>query len=87
MQNELGEGQGKWMMILQEFDLEIQTMKLVRGQGLSKMIANNQIKDEKKFWFNGETKVEDQKKIVVSQVDIDQSIIKNADLNYSNLDK
>lgn len=31
MQNELGKRQGKWMAILQEFGLEIQPMKLVRG--------------------------------------------------------
>lgn len=49
--NELGERRGKWMEILQEFDLEIQPMKLVRGQGLSRMIVDNQIKDEKKFRF------------------------------------
>ena len=42
MQNELGERRGKWTAILQEFDLEIQSMRLVRGQGLSKMIADNQ---------------------------------------------
>lgn len=59
------------MEILQEFDLEIQPMTLVRGQGLSKMIADNQIEDKNKFWFDGETNVDDQKKIVVSQVDID----------------
>lgn len=34
MQNELSERLGKWMAILQEFDLEIQPMRLVRGQGL-----------------------------------------------------
>ena len=33
MQNELGERRGKWMAILQEFDLKIQSMRLVRGQG------------------------------------------------------
>jgi len=27
MQNELGERRGKWMAILQEFDLEIQSMR------------------------------------------------------------
>ena len=41
MQNKLDERQGKWMAILQEFDLEIQSMRLVRGQGLSKMIVDN----------------------------------------------
>ena len=42
MHNELGERRGKWMAILQEFDLEIQPMKLVRGKGLTKMIENNE---------------------------------------------
>lgn len=40
MQNELGKRRGKWMAILQEFDLKIQSMRLVRGQGLSKMIVD-----------------------------------------------
>lgn len=35
MQSELGEHQGKWMQILQEFDLEMHPMNLVQGQGLS----------------------------------------------------
>jgi hypothetical protein len=68
MQNELGKRQGKWMEILQEFDLEIQPMKLVRGQGLSKMIADNQIEDVKKFRFDGKIDMEDQKKILVSKL-------------------
>lgn len=42
MKNELGERRGKWMVILQEFYLEIQPMKLVRGQGLTKMIVENE---------------------------------------------
>ena len=63
------------MVILQEFDLEIQPMKSVRGQGLSKMIVDNQIEDEKKSKLDGETDMEDQKKIVISQVDIDQGVI------------
>ena len=43
------------MAILQEFDLEIQPMRLVRGQGLSKMIADNQDGNEKEFKFDSET--------------------------------
>lgn len=31
MQNELGERRGKWVTIIQEYDIEIQPMKLVRG--------------------------------------------------------
>ena len=49
-------------------------MKLVRVQGLSKIIVDNQIKDEKKFQFEDELDVEDQRKIIVSQVDIEQVI-------------
>lgn len=41
MQNELDERRGKWMAILQEFDLELQPMKSVRGQGLSRMKVDN----------------------------------------------
>ena len=37
------------MAILKEFELDIQPMRLVRGQGLSNIIVNNQIEDEKKF--------------------------------------
>ena len=50
-------------------------MKLVKGQELSKMIANNQIEDEKKFRFDSEMDMGDQKKIVISQVDIDQGVV------------
>lgn len=39
MENELGEKRGKWMAILQEFNIKIQPMKLVRGQGLMKMMV------------------------------------------------
>ena len=63
------------MVILQEFYLEIKPMRLVRGQGLSKMIVDNQVGDENKFRFDSETDVKDQKKMVVSQVDIDQGVI------------
>ena len=40
MQNELGERRGKWMAILQEFYVEVQPMKLVRGKGLVKLISH-----------------------------------------------
>ena len=63
------------MEILQEFDLDIQPKRLVRVQGLSNIIVNNQIEDEKKFQFDGETYMEYHKKIVISQVDIDKGII------------
>ena len=40
MQSEFGERRGKWMAILQEFDLEIHPMKLVIGTSLSKSMVN-----------------------------------------------
>ena len=39
MQNELGERRGKWMAIIQEYDMEIQPMKLVRGQALAQTLS------------------------------------------------
>ena len=75
MQNELGERRGKWMEILQEFNLEIQPMKLVSGQGLSKIMDDNQVGDERKFRFDNETNVQDQEKMIVSQVDINQGVV------------
>lgn len=63
------------MAILQELDLEIQPMKLVRGQGLSRMIANNQISNENKFEFEKEIDDKDQKKMIVSQIDIGQGMV------------
>lgn len=39
------------------------------------MIVDNQIEDEKKFRFDGETDMEDQKEIVVSQVDMDHGVV------------
>ena len=75
MQNEPGERRGKWMAILQEFDLEIQSMRLVRGQGLSKMIADYQDEDEKDFKFDDDTSEDDQKRMLVSQVDVNQGVI------------
>ena len=47
------------------------------------MIANNQIKDEKKFKFYSEINMEDQKKMVVSQVDIDKGVI--IDVSYQDI--
>lgn len=40
MQSKLGERRRKWMAILQELDLEIHPMKLVRGTGLSHSMEN-----------------------------------------------
>ena len=65
------------MAILQEFNLKIQPIKLLKGQDLSKMIANNQDRDEKEFKFDTKTNEDDQKKMVVSQVDINQGVVTN----------
>ena len=59
------------MVILQEFGLEIQLMKLVRGQGLTKKIENNEIRA-----YN-ERKIDNEEQIIVSQVDINERIIAN----------
>ena len=77
MQNEVGERWGKWMAILQEFNLKIQSMRLVWGQRLSKMIANNHDGNEKEFKFDSETNEDDQNKMIVSQVDIGQGVVTN----------
>ena len=63
------------MAILQEFDLEIKPMRLVRGQGLSKMMADNQVGHEKKCKFNSQIDENNLKKMIVSQVDIDQGVV------------
>lgn len=39
LQNELGERRAKWVTMLQEYDIEIQPMKLVRKQGLTQTMA------------------------------------------------
>ena len=38
------------------------------------MIADNQVGDEKKFKFDSEMNENDQNKMIVSQVDIDQAV-------------
>lgn len=63
------------MAILQEFDLEIKLMKLVRGQGLTKMIANNETDNDSEIRFDDEINTDNQQKVMVSQVNIDQGII------------
>ncbi|XP_057863203.1 uncharacterized protein LOC131071404 [Cryptomeria japonica] len=37
--NELGERRGKWIATIQEYDIEIQPMRLVRGQALAQTLA------------------------------------------------
>lgn len=39
MQNELGERGGKWITTIQEYAIELQPMKLVRGQALTQTMA------------------------------------------------
>lgn len=39
MQNELGEKQGKWVSTIQDYDIELQPMKLVWGQALTQTMA------------------------------------------------
>lgn len=39
MQNELGEHREKWVTMLQEYDIEIKLMNLVRGQGLTRTMV------------------------------------------------
>lgn len=40
------------MAILHKFDLEIQPMKLVIGQGMTKMIIDNEIGDDNEIKFD-----------------------------------
>ena len=75
MQNELVERRGKWMIILKEFDLESQLMNFLRGKGLTKMIVDNEIGNDKKTRFDDEINIDDQQKITMSQVDIDEGVI------------
>ena len=50
-------------------------MRLVRGQGLSKMIVDYRDGDEKDFKFDDETLENDQKRMIVSQFDINQGVV------------
>ena len=36
---------GRWVAKIQEYDLEIKPTKLIKGQGLAKMLAENNEKD------------------------------------------
>jgi hypothetical protein len=38
----MGERRGKWMVVVQEFDLDIKPTKLVKGKGLCKLAAEAQ---------------------------------------------
>ena len=39
VQKELGEQRGNWMTAIQEYDLELKPVTIVRGQGLCKLAA------------------------------------------------
>jgi hypothetical protein len=41
-QHEMGERRGNWMVVIQEFDLDIKPTNIVRGQGLCKLVAESQ---------------------------------------------
>jgi hypothetical protein len=52
-QQEMGERRGNWMIVFQEFDLDIKPAKLVKGQGLCKLAveAQDQV-NEDSGWEN-----------------------------------
>ena len=48
-----GDWQGKWLTYLQEYDLEIKPSKLVKGQGLCKLVAEAlELQEDKEGWEN-----------------------------------
>jgi hypothetical protein len=52
-QQEMGERRGNWMEVVQEFDLDINPTKLVKGQGLCKLAAEAQDQvNEDSGWEN-----------------------------------
>lgn len=53
VQKELGEKRANWMTFLQEYDLEIKPTKIVRGQGLCKLVVESRdLKEEEHGWEN-----------------------------------
>jgi hypothetical protein len=49
----MGEIRGNWMVVVQEFDLDIKSAKLVKGQGLCKLVAEAQDQvNEDSRWEN-----------------------------------
>jgi hypothetical protein len=49
----MGERRGKWMAIVQEFDIDLKPAKLVKGQGLCKLTVNSQdLENEYSMWQN-----------------------------------
>jgi hypothetical protein len=54
VQKDLGDKRENWMTTLQEYDLEIKPTKIVRGQGLCKLVVdseNSQVSDQE-GWEN-----------------------------------
>jgi hypothetical protein len=53
-QQEMGEIRGNWMAVIQEFDLDIKPAKIVKGQGLCKLVvdAQDMINAEDSDWEN-----------------------------------
>ena len=54
IQKELGDQRGNWLTTLQEYDLEIKPTKLVKGQGLCKLMVESfdLQKEEEERWDN-----------------------------------
>ena len=60
VQKELGEKRAHWMTVLQEYDLEINPTKIVRGQGLRQLVTQSIESRKEKFeWINEASYVED----------------------------
>jgi hypothetical protein len=53
MQQDMGERKGNWMVIFQEFDMDIKPAKLFKGQGLCKLAieAQDQVNEDPR-WDN-----------------------------------
>ena len=51
VQKDLGEKQAHWVTTLQEYDLEIKPLKIVRGQGLCKLAAGSSDNSESDLHF------------------------------------
>ena len=51
VQKELGERRGKWVITLQEYDLEFKPTSIVKGQGLCKLMAKGN-NNEENNWEN-----------------------------------
>jgi len=53
-QHEMGERRGNWMVVVQEFDLDIKPAKLVKGQGLCKLVVDSQDQVNEDFGWENE---------------------------------